>query len=139
MIPVDSYTYIVDHLKLLLCDSLNRPISIGLIFLCGNESTFHLISAEISATPKSHFLLLLSKVPQSLMRSALPPAVNRRGEASQPLGFLLLIFGRAVKLPLYRRFLVLAVMVGNQVYSHFKLHIFPHCHQKYRQNFNCSA
>ena len=53
MIPVDSYTYIVDHLKLLLCDSLNRPISIGLIFLCGNESTFHLISAEISATPKS--------------------------------------------------------------------------------------
>lgn len=53
LIPVDSYTYIVDHLKLLLCDSLIRPISIGLIFLCGNESTFHLISAEISATPKS--------------------------------------------------------------------------------------
>ena len=53
MIPVDSYTYIVDYLKLLLCDSLIRPISIGLIFLCGNESTFYLISAEISATPKS--------------------------------------------------------------------------------------
>ena len=55
LIPVDSYTYIVDHLKLLLCDSLIRPISIGLIFLCGNESTFHLISAEISATPKLPF------------------------------------------------------------------------------------
>lgn len=46
------------------------------------------------------------------MRSALPSAVSRRGIAVQPLGFLLLIFGRAVKLPLNRRFFVFAVKFG---------------------------
>ena len=35
---------------------------------------------------------MLQKAPQSLVRSALPSAVSRRGEAVQPLGFLLLIF-----------------------------------------------
>lgn len=35
---------------------------------------------------------MLQKAPQSLVRSALPPAVSRRGIAMQPLGFLLLIF-----------------------------------------------
>ena len=46
---IDKYTDIAAHLKLLLCDSLIRPISIGLIFLCENEMIFLLnICGKIS-------------------------------------------------------------------------------------------
>lgn len=64
----------------------------------------------------------IAKAVQTLMRSALPSAVSRVAGRLRPHLFLLLIFGRAVKLPLYRRFSMFAVKFG----EFFQSRLTPH-------------